>query len=397
MRFNIPTGWTINCIGEIADIVGGGTPSTSDPSNFEGGTISWITPKDLSGYEFRRISHGERNITKKGLSSSSARLLPAGTVLLTTRAPIGYVAIAEKPLATNQGFRNLVLKNGYDSNFIYYLLKTQTETLKSNAGGTTYGELAGSVLKKIEILLPPLPEQQRITEVLGALDDKIELNIQMNKTLEEIAAAIFKSWFIDFEPFQNSKFIDSELSSIPEGWKIGRLGEICNLNMGQSPPSTTYNEEGIGLPFYQGIRDFGSRYPSPIIFCSEPKKVASAGDILLSIRAPVGEVNIASEDCCIGRGVAALSLKHHLNNYLYYQLKTIQREWSAFESGTTFTAINKQDILNFLIIVPSFDVIDKFNNSTCLIDKQIFWNSNEIYFLTRLRDTLLPKLLSGEI
>ncbi|MFO3797422.1 MAG: restriction endonuclease subunit S, partial [Anaerolineales bacterium] len=157
--------WRQLPIGDIAEIVGGGTPSTTEPTNFDG-DIPWITPKDLSGHHFRFISRGERNISDQGLRTSSARILPAGAVLLTTRAPIGYVAIASNPLATNQGFRSLVLRKGFDSEFVYYLLKANGETLKSHASGTTFGELAGSTLKKLRFSFPPLPEQRAIAHIL---------------------------------------------------------------------------------------------------------------------------------------------------------------------------------------------------------------------------------------
>jgi len=194
----IPEEWEVKSIGEVADVIGGGTPSTKN-QEFWDGDIPWITPKDLSSLNFRYIKRGERNITKKGLDNSSAKLLPEGTVLLTTRAPVGYLAIAAKELATNQGFRSLIPKNKILSEFLFYLLKKNVEILKSNAGGSTFGELSGSRLKELEFPIPPLTEQRAIAKILSDLDAKIELNQQMNKTLEEIGRAIFKHWFIDFD------------------------------------------------------------------------------------------------------------------------------------------------------------------------------------------------------
>ncbi|MBI4653788.1 MAG: restriction endonuclease subunit S [Nitrospirae bacterium] len=191
--------WKEYKIDDIAEVVGGGTPSTKEADNF-GGTIPWLTPKDLSGYSYRYISHGERNITENGLANSSAKILPVHTVLLTTRAPVGYVAIAKNPVTTNQGFRSLVLREGFNPEFVFYLLKINTEFLKNHASGTTFGELSGSTLKSLKFLFPPLPEQKAIASILGALDDKIELNRKMNETLEAMARAIFKSWFVDFDP-----------------------------------------------------------------------------------------------------------------------------------------------------------------------------------------------------
>ena len=191
--------WQELTISDVADVVGGGTPSTSDESNFNG-EIPWITPKDLSGYSYRYITCGERNITEKGLQNSSARLLPKGAVLLTTRAPVGYVVIATRPMATNQGFRNLILREGFHPEFFYYLLKSNTDYLKAHASGTTFGELSGSTLKGLKFRIPPLSEQLVIARILGTLGDKIELNRQINETLKDTIQAIYKSWFIDFDP-----------------------------------------------------------------------------------------------------------------------------------------------------------------------------------------------------
>jgi type I restriction enzyme S subunit len=227
MRSKLPDGWQKKRIGEIAEVVGGGTPSTRDHSNFGGG-IPWVTPKDLSLHHERRISRGERNLTKKGLDSSSAKLLPKDSVIFSSRAPIGYVAIAGTSLTTNQGCRNLVLKDNCSPEYIYYVLKTMTEVLKNHASGTTFDEISGSALKQIEVMLPPLPEQRRIASILSAFDDKIELNARMNRTLEEMASAIFKSWFMDFEPFQDEEFEYNEEveKEIPKGWEVRGLDEV---------------------------------------------------------------------------------------------------------------------------------------------------------------------------
>jgi len=149
--------WREYRIGDIAEVVGGGTPSTADPSNFDG-DIPWLTPKDLSGMHERWVNRGERNLSQKGLASCSARLLPARSVLLTTRAPVGYVALEKNSIATNQGFRSLALKPGFDPEFVYYWLTAHTEELKRHASGSTFGELSGSPLKQIGIRVPPLPE-----------------------------------------------------------------------------------------------------------------------------------------------------------------------------------------------------------------------------------------------
>ena len=170
---NPDVNWKTIQISDGAEVIGGGTPSTEDPRNF-GGDISWLTPKDLSKYNFRYISHGKRNITRQGLRSSSARLLPKGTVLLSTRAPIGYVAIAENPMATNQGFQSLVPKENIVSEYLYYLLKINTEYLRANASGSTFGELSGSTLKRLVFKFPEKNEQKTIADYLDRKTEQID-------------------------------------------------------------------------------------------------------------------------------------------------------------------------------------------------------------------------------
>ena len=171
--------WATLSIGQIAEVIGGGTPSTKDPANFDG-DIPWLTPKDLSSSHERYIERGSRNISEEGLASSSARLLPARAVLLSSRAPIGYVAIAKSPIATNQGFRSLVVKDEHDPEFIYYWLKANVDELERHASGSTFKEISGSTLREIQVHLPTTrSEQTAIASVLASLDDKIELNRRM--------------------------------------------------------------------------------------------------------------------------------------------------------------------------------------------------------------------------
>ena len=196
---DIPEGWNELAIRDVALIIGGGTPSTIDYENFNG-NIPWLTPRDLSLYRKRYISKGERNISEKGFKSSNAKLLPTNSILLTTRAPIGYLAIAENEITTNQGFHSLI---PYEEKvyylFLYYLLKDNISNLINHASGSTFQELNGNTLKSLKFRFPSLTEQQAIAAVLSSFDDKIELLREQNKTLEKVAQAIYKRWFVDFE------------------------------------------------------------------------------------------------------------------------------------------------------------------------------------------------------
>lgn len=391
--------WKKYKLEEVAEIIGGGTPSTTNP-DFWGEEIPWITPRDLASTDERFISRGDRCITKKGLQNSSSRLLPAGTVLLTTRAPIGYLRIALNPICTNQGFKSLIPKADIaDNQFLFYLLKNNVEYLKSVGVGTTFAEISGSALRQIEFSFPPLPTQRRIAEILSALDDKIELNRQTNVTLEAIAQTIFKEWFVDFNfPGATGELVESELGMIPKGWRVGKLGEVCKVTMGQSPPGESYNEDGIGIPFFQGRADFDFRFPRKRIYTTDPRRFADKFDTLVSVRAPVGDMNIATENCCIGRGLAAVIERNGNYSFTYYFLKELTEQFKGFEdNGTVFGSINKNDFVNIPCIIPSIEIITSYEEKCRVIDDEIFNCEQESRTLTKIRDAILPKLMNGEI
>lgn len=372
------TEWREFKIKDIADVVGGGTPSTAI-NEYWNGDIPWLTPKDLTGYIRNFISHGERFITKKGLENSSARLLPKGTVLLTSRAPIGYVAIAENEICTNQGFKSLVPNPDKAHNlFLLYWIKSNVEYLQSIGTGTTFQEISGSVLKDVDIILPPLPEQKAIAEVLSSLDDKIDLLTRQNKTLEDLAQTYFRKWFVETEV------------------QTGRLDSIAEIIMGQSPKGDSYNEDGLGTVFFQGRAEFGWRFPTVRLYTTSPQRMARKGDILMSVRAPVGDINIAAEDCCIGRGLAAIRSKYP--TFTLYAIKEQQEQLDIFNGeGTVFGSITKDGLSSLSIPMPDKKRIQEFEDRFSILDEKIKENSNQILTLQKLRDTLLPKLLSGEV
>ena len=194
---DLPKGWEWKTLGEIAEVVGGGTPKTNDPTNFEGGSIPWVTPADLSGYTSKKIGHGSRNITEKGLSSSSARLLPAGTVLFTSRAPIGYVAIASNPISTNQGFKSFVLKEGILPDYVYWYLKGAKELATSMASGTTFLELSGAKAKQIPIPLAPIDQQKiivaEIEKQFSRMDEAVAGLKRIKANLKRYKASVHKA------------------------------------------------------------------------------------------------------------------------------------------------------------------------------------------------------------
>lgn len=265
--------------------------------------------------------------------------------------------------------------------------------------------------------LPPLHEQQAIASILGSLDDKIELNRRMNETLEALARTLFKSWFVGFDPVRAKmegrqpygmddetaalfpdSFEDSVLGEIPKGWSVGAVADDFDVTMGQSPPGETYNEVGEGLPFYQGRRDFKFRYPDLRVYCSAPKRTAKSGDALVSVRAPVGDVNMAESVCCVGRGVAAVRHKTGSRSYTYYAMRSLKSYFERFESeGTVFGAVNKQGFMTIPFLLPPPALVDRFEAIVFPLDQRIEAQEKQSRTLAAIRDALLPKLLSGEV
>ena len=337
--------------------------------------------------------------------------------------------------------------------FLYYFLiseQGQREILNASQGAVQLNIAPRAVVEKIPVPAPTIEEQDEIVSVLRSVDDKIALNTQTNQTLEQIAQALFKSWFVDFDPVKAkmaalaaggtveeaeleamsiiaakspeqltelkqtnpeaykklaqtaalfpSAMQDSELGEIPQGWSISTIEQSFKVVMGQSPKGDTYNENKEGALFYQGRAEFGWRFPSPRLYTTEPKRMASKGDVLMSVRAPVGDLNIAIGDCCVGRGLCSLLHNSDSTAFSYYLLKSLQKRLNVFNGeGTVFGSINQRDLKSIQFISPTLQLVGIFVVMTTPLDESIESLSLEMMSLSSLRDSLLPKLFSGEV
>jgi type I restriction enzyme S subunit len=383
--------WKTYKIIEFADVIGGGTPNTSIPEYWNG-NISWITPRDLTGYRKTYISSGERNITEDGLKNSSSKILPKGSVLITSRAPIGYVAIADDEVCTNQGFKSLILNDQIANNlFIYYWVKNNNDFLNQMGTGTTFAEISGSVVKEIEINLPPLPEQKAIASVLSSLDDKIDLLHRQNETLEKMAETLFRKWFVedaiehDVSQYNLGEFIESVSNTHKfEDDKIVFLntsdiykGEILNDNL-----SDIYSLPG------------------------QAKKSIEKGDILFSeIRPANGRwayIDFDVKNYVVSTKLMVLRSKGILSQAIIYFYLTNPStvEWLqmlAESRSGTFPQITFSQLNSLKINVPNNQNLKDVSNWCEISLKKILSNKKQIKLISKLRDTLLPKLMSGEV
>ena len=410
--------WKYLSIGDCATVVGGGTPSIKNPEYWDG-DISWISPKDLSNNTNKYVSRGERFITKKGLENSSAKILPENSLLFSSRAPIGYLAINTQPMATNQGFKSLILKDEFDVEFFYYLFKQKTEYIKNFSSGSTFQEISGSEVKNLKFLIPPYKEQKQIAKILSKLDKKIELNQKQNVILQEIAKTLFKSWFINFDPvkakaegrptglnkeisdlFPNS-FEDSKLAEIPTGWHRGNIEDIAEKVSDKYKREEDWsNEKLIDL----------SRMPSNSIALNSHGKGEELStsvckfqkyDFLFgSIRPYFYKAGVCPFNGVSNTSVFILRAKNDFDREFMYFYSSSEKTFERsiqYSDGTKMPIIKWNDFKEFKFALPNKELRKNFSSITRPIVDKIIINIEEQETLSNLRDSLLPKLIAGEI
>ena len=273
---------------------------------------------------------------------------------------------------------------------------------------TNITNLSQGVLGDVDVPVPDLDTQQKLAKILSEIDLKIISNTRICVELEAMAKTLYDYWFTQFD-FPNAEgkpycssggemvWNDQLKRKIPKGWSAGQLSDIANITMGQSPSGDTYNENGSGTIFYQGCTDFGTRFPVPRVYTSAPTRFAKAGDILMSVRAPVGTLNIAMEDCCIGRGLAALNSKFRSQLHLLYTLSGFKQLFDVMDgNGTTFGSITKDTLFEMKVVIPRRDQIKSFEEMVQPIEQKIRVAEQENRELTKLRDWLLPMLMNGQ-
>ena len=386
----------IKCkIEDIGSVVGGATPSTKKEENYLNGKIAWITPKDLSNFRGRYIGQGERNITETGMNSCSTQLLPVNTVLFSSRAPIGYVAIAANEICTNQGFKSVIPNENINPMFLYYLLKYNKDKIENMGSGTTFKEVSGTTMKNIVVSVPAnIKEQEKIACILDTIDNKIEENERINNNLEQQAEVLFQS------------ILSNAVTTV-------NLGEIADVKGGKRLPKGVNLIDIPNTHPYIRVRDlnnvlFASLTPNYAYVDEETQKsisryIVSTGDVLISIVGTIGLTAIVdstldkanlTENC-----VKVTNLKHMTPEYLLLYLRS-QLGREAITKGTVGAVQQKLPIKNIQTIpIPLLSEKDK-NTLFCILDSifaEISSNVIQSAKLSSLRDTLLPKLMSGEI
>lgn len=387
------TEWIECTLDKLGEIVGGATPSTKC-EDYYGGSIPWITPKDLSSFKGRYITSGERNITEKGLASCSAQMMPKDAVLFTSRAPIGYVAIASQSICTNQGFKSIVVNDKADPLFVYYLLKYNKDAIEAMGSGTTFKEVSGKTMRAVKVRIPlDVSYQKRIAAVLDSLDTKIENNERINDNLEQQAQSYFQELFVD--------------NADPE-WTTGTISDLGTVVGGSTPSKAKpeyYTESGIAWITPKDLSNNKSKFVShgenditELGLRNSSASIMPEGTVLFSSRAPIGYIAIAAGEVTTNQGFKSVVPKPEIGTpFVYFFLKNTLPVIEGMASGSTFKEVSGSTMKNVPAVIPDAETLAKFSDFCAPIFAQQRILEEQNQSLATLRDNLLPKLMSGEI
>ena len=422
--------WVRTTLADVIDLISGGTPNTSIPAYWNG-EIPWLSVVDFNtGY--RWVSRTEKHITKRGLSESATTLLCERDVIISARGTVGALAQLSVPMAFNQSCYGIRGKHSIsDTDFIYYFLHQAVGEMKQVAHGGVFDTITRGTFKLIQISLPPLPEQRAIAHILGTLDDKIELNRKQNETLEAMARALFKAWFVDFEPvraklegrWQRGQslpglpahlydlfpdcLVESELGEIPKGWEIGSFSNAVEI-IGGGTPKTTVSEYWDGeIPWFSVV---DTPLASDVFVVQTEKSITHAGlngssarlitkgTTIISARGTVGNLAIAGCDMAFNQSCYALRGKNDSGSYfVFLYAQRMIEHLKAMAHGSVFSTITRQTFEAVRAVLPPGNMLQQFEKNAASLLEPILGNVNSAHSLAQLRDTLLPKLISGEL
>ena len=373
---------------DLCTLIGGGTPKTSE-SSYWGGDIPWLSVKDF-GNDGKYVYSTEKTITETGLNNSSTKLLKKDDIIISARGTIGAIAMLSSEMAFNQSCFGIRSNELVDQHYLYYLTKTKIAELQKNSHGSVFDTITRETFAKLDCQIPPIELQKVIASILSALDDKIEVNRRINENLEQQAQALFKSWFVDFEPFKNGEFVESELGMIPKGWRVGKLGEICNVFTGKKDVKQS---QPIGLyPFFSCSPNH--TYSNEYIYDGPSIIIAGNGSY-------TGRTSFYFGKFDLYQRTYACTIKEGFNEkiifFLYYMMKCL---FEPVKMGGTRGSSIPYIVMNDIVLQKfalDNSLVEKYSDFAYNVMKQIQQNNQESRRLAELRDTLLPKLMSGEM
>ena len=384
-------------LSEIMDIIGGGTPKTSKPEYWNG-DIPWLSVKDFNN-DYRYVYETEKTITQAGLDNSSTKLLKRNDSIISARGTVGEMAMIPYPMAFNQSCYGLRAKEGLvDEEYLYYLIKHNVVVLKKNTHGSVFDTITRDTFDDIEVELPSLVEQKIVASILRDLDDKIEVNNKINKDLEQQAQAIYRSWFVNYEPFDGTK---------PDDWSDGTIDALgTEIICGKTPSTKKSEYYGGNTPFIT-IPDMHGcvyivsteRYLSDAGVASQPKKTLPPNTVCVSCIGTAGLVTLVSEESQSNQQINSIIPKEGISvYYIYLLMQTLAETINKLgQSGSTIVNLNKTQFGKIQVMIPSKRVLQDFDSLCRPLFDTILSNQKENINLSELRDTLLPKFMSGEL
>ena len=395
-------------LSDLVDVIGGGTPKTTEESYWNG-SIPWLSVKDFCG-DKKYVYNTEKSITVEGLNNSSTKLLHKDNIIISARGTVGELAMIPYDMAFNQSCFGLIPKGNNDPHFVYYLLKDKVRSLKSQTQGSVFDTITKATFDRIECADYSEEDQHRIASILSSFDRKIELNNKINADLEEMAQAIFKNWFVDFEPFKGGKFVDSELGMIPDGWKVVTLDDLTSkFGTGLNPRKNFVL--GHGNNYYVTIKNMGNNRIYLNDRCDKVDDEALAkinkrsklqkGDLLFSGIGNIGRVAMVVDDPINWNTSESVFNMHPIDTvssefiYLLLLSDKFQQYVQQNAQGGVQQGIRMASLKAFQFAIPND--LKLFDNLVKPIISKVKSNDKENDTLSLLRDTLLPRLMSGEL
>ena len=369
---------------DLCTLIGGGTPKTSEPS-YWGGDIPWLSVKDF-GNDEKYVYSTEKTITEAGLNNSSTKLLRRDDIIISARGTIGAIAMLASEMAFNQSCFGIRSNDIVEQHYLYYLTKTKISELQKNSHGSVFDTITRDTFAKIDCVIPSKKIQRQIASILSSLDDKIEINRKINENLEQQAQALFKSWFVDFEPFKDGEFVESELGMIPKGWRVGKLGELCQFKRGKNllsknaiPGDVPVVAGGLEPACYHNV----SNTKAPVITVSGSG--ANAGFMRMYYQ------EVWASDCSF----IDVTCENWLFVYCFLAINSYLLKHA--QTGAVQPHVKPADIHDFDLVIPPIETIQSFQNIILSFISKKGLIEQESRRLANIRDTLLPKLMSGEL
>ena len=378
------TEWKKCKLSSQINLIGGGTPKTTVPEYWNG-EIPWLSVKDFND-DNRYVYKTEKYITQAGLEHSSTTLLQKDDIIISARGTVGEMAMIPFPMAFNQSCYGIRGKENNDQTVSYYLIKSSVRKLKAITHGSVFDTITRETFDNIEVIIPPLPLQKKIAGILKSLDDTIELNRQISKNLEEQAQCLFNEQF------------DKANDLLPDGWQIADIYSIANVIYGAPFASNLFNTEGNGKSIIR-IRDLQSQNFTTYTTENHPKGyLLQRGDIVVGMDGEFRPYIWGNDEAWLNQRICVFENKRPKGKFfLYFTLLPLLNFIEETEMATTVIHIGKKDFDAFRIILPDEKTLNKYDELTMPMFEQIVANKKEITKLAQIRDTILPKLMSGEI